>query len=242
MNARVKRSIFPLCLLLFAGCSEPRVEGNGNPREEKRHLGAGTFSRIEIDAPVDARVTVGPAAGLAITGDANLLRYVRSDIRDNTLHIYADEHVDMNLRKNMTAVITLPMLDDFDASGAGAHEISGPIRSEEFGLELSGSGSLTISELQAKNFSAEFSGSSAFHLLGGAIEHAKYLVSGSGEIRAFGATHQDARLELSGAANAEITVNRKLDVEISGAGTVHYKGHPAITKEISGSGDIRDAN
>ena len=242
MKALQILSAYSLCILLLSACSGDPVQGNGILKEENRHLGPAAFSRIEIDAPVNTRITVGSPAALTLKGDANLLRYVRSDIRNNTLHIYTDEHVDLNLRKNMSAIITLPALTDFDASGAGSHDISGTIQSEEFNLELSGASSLTISEMQVRSFGAALSGATSLNLRSGTVGHGKYEVSGTGDIRAFGVTHQVARIDLSGAADAELTVTGTLEVEISGTGTVKYKGHPAVTQDVSGIGSVTDAN
>ena len=64
-------------------------------------------------------------------------------------------------------------------------------------------------------------------------------VSGSGSIKAFDLTTDISTLNLSGAADAEVTANQKLDVNVSGSGDVKYKGNASVSQSISGSGSVK---
>jgi hypothetical protein len=75
--------------------------------------------------------------------------------------------------------------------------------------------------------------------LKGVVQDFEGSVSGSGSIRAFGLTTDHTRLEISGAADAEITANRTLDVKVSGSGEVQYKGDARVNQRVSGSGSVK---
>ena len=236
--------ILPICFLLisFMACRERAVEGHGAAKTETKQLGSATFSNIEIDAPVDAHITIGAAPSLTFEGYANVLPYLHSEVNGNTLHIYTDEHTDLNVRKNITATITLPSLSGLDISGASDAVVSGIVNVPHFTLGMSGAGSVDIKELHVQTFDANLSGSAGISLRKGDIDAGSFDVSGSGNINAFGVTQRTASLDLAGSADAEVTVTGKLDVKISGTGSVKYKGHPAVTQEISGVGSVTDAN
>jgi hypothetical protein len=191
---------------------------------------------------VDAHITIGGSPSVSFEGYANVIPYLRTEVRNNTLRIYVDEIMEVDANKNIIANITLPSLTGLDLSGASDAVITGPISTANFHLEVSGASSVDIQELHVQSFKGDMSGSTSLTLRNGDITNGSYEVSGSGEIKAFGVSQQTATLDLSGSADAEVNVATKLNVEISGAGNVKYKGHPAISQDISGAGSVSDAN
>lgn len=238
------RSSILICLLFLSltACRDQVVVGRGASKTEVRKLESAAFTNIKIDAPVNARITIGGTPSLTFEGYANVLRYLRSEIRGNTLHIFTDEQTDLDVRKNITAIITVPSLTGLDISGSVDAVIAGAINVPDFKVDMSGAGSVDIQELHVRSFDADLSGSAELTLGSGDVGAGSFDVSGSGDISAFGVTQRDVSLDLAGSANAEVTATGKLHVEISGSGSVKYKGHPAVTQDISGSGSITDAN
>ena len=238
-------SVIPIYLLLpllLGSCGSHVIKGNGVAKTEARALSSASFSRIEIDAPVDAHITIGGTPSLELKGPSNVLPYVRTEIRNNTLHIFTDDQTDLDTRSNISAIISLPTLKGLEVSGAGNHDVAGAVRSDEFSLESSGACKVNIADLQVRSLDADLSGAAILTIGSGLVEHASYEISGSGDIHAFGVTHHTARFDLSGAGSAELTVTGNLDAEISGAGSIKYKGHPQIKKDVSGVGSVVDAN
>ena len=86
--------------------------------------------------------------------------------------------------------------------------------------------------------SADVSGSGNV-MLKGTSRDFEGSISGSGSIKAFDLTTDVSTLKLSGSADAEITVNQKLDVRVSGSGDVRYKGNAAVSQSISGAGSVK---
>jgi hypothetical protein len=229
-------------LLLSASCGKHVIEGSGPSKTVGRDLGGKTFNSVEISAPVDAHITVGGSPSLSFDGYANIIPYLRTEVRNNVLRIYVDEITDIDANKNVIANITIPSLTGLDLSGSSDAIVTGPINVPEFSLDVSGASTIDLQELHVQNFNGDMSGSTKLILRSGEINNGSYDVSGSGEISAFGVTQQTASLDLSGSGEAEVNVASKLKVEVSGAGNVRYKGHPAITQDISGAGSVTDAN
>lgn len=228
--------------LLFASCAEHSVKGHGPSATELRQLPGASFDKVEISAPVDARITVGGASSLNFDGYTNIIQLLRTEIKDGTLRIYVDKNTDISTNKNIVATISLPTLAGLDLSGSSNVTVAGEVNAPKFNLDISGAGNVDIQELHVQSFESDMSGATSLVMQRGEIGAGAYDISGSGEIKAFGVSQQSASLDLSGSAEAEVTVASKLDVKISGSGTVLYKGHPSVSQQIGGVGSVKDAN
>ncbi len=233
---------FIIALMCLASCGQHVITGQGASKTESRALQSAAFNKIEISAPVDARITVGGPAALSFEGYANIIPHLRTEVKNNTLRIYLDEITDISTDKNLIAHISLPALAALDLSGSSDATIAGVLNAQSFSLDMSGASDVTINELHVKDFEADMSGSTSLSLMAGDIGNGNFDVAGSGEIKAMGVIQQSAELDIAGSGETEVNVSAKLNVDISGSGAVKYKGHPAISQEISGSGSITDAN
>lgn len=229
-----------LCLLLTA-CNQRAVEGRGASKTESRPM-SGTFSRIEISAPIDARITVGPAVSVTFEGYANLLPYLRTEVRNSVLLIDVDESVNINAGKQLIANITLPALTALVLNGSGNVTVTGAVNAAELSLDVNGSGDMIIRELHAQSLKAGISGSGNLTISDGDARRGTIDMAGSGGLDAAGLIQQEADIDISGSATASVQVTEKLHVAITGSGSVTYTGHPDIVKEITGSGDVSDGN
>ncbi len=83
------------------------------------------------------------------------------------------------------------------------------------------------------------SGASKIKLTGTAVD-VNMDLSGASDIFAFDMPAENYDIEISGAGNAQLTVNKRIRAEISGAGSVKYKGSPTeIDQSVSGAGSIK---
>lgn len=227
-------------LLLLASCREPAVRGKGPEKTEQRSV-AGTFSRIKVDAAIDAHITVGGAPSLSITGQENMLSYVESKVENGTLHISMKEG-NFYTDKNLVANITLPSLEGLEVAGSGDATISGNVTGAALKIETSGSGDVQADRIDVGNLEVDLSGSSTINIRSGNTARATYSIAGSGDIDAFGLQTGESAVDIAGSGDAKVTATSKLSIDIAGSGDVSYKGHPALTQSIAGSGDINDAN
>jgi hypothetical protein len=232
----------PALVVLLSSCGKHHITGHGESRNESIPLKSTDFDRVQIEAPVDARISVGGPATLSFEGYVNIIPHLRTEVKDRTLRIYLDEVTDVHTDKSIVANINLPSLTGVDLSGSSDAVVTGPVNASDFDLDISGAGSVDMQELHVRSFNADMSGSTSLTLRAGEIGSGNFDVSGSGEIYAFGVTQQVATLDLSGSAEAEVNVTNKLDVEISGAGSVLYKGRPNVSQDISGAGSVKAAD
>lgn len=74
-----------LAALALAAC-EPYIQGNGVYHEEDRTGSLGPFAGIRLEEGIAATVTSGAAdRSVRVSGDANVVRYVRTEVRQETV-------------------------------------------------------------------------------------------------------------------------------------------------------------
>lgn len=74
-----------LAALALAAC-EPYIQGNGVYHEEDRTGSLGSFAGVRLEEGIAATVTSGAAdRNVRVSGDANVVRYVRTEVRRETV-------------------------------------------------------------------------------------------------------------------------------------------------------------
>jgi len=99
------------------------------------------------------------------------------------------------------------------------------LKTGDFSLHLSSSGSVEIEEIQADQITAELSSSGEIQVTG-AARRLDLSLSSSGNFEGEDLQVQDAEVRLSSSGNATVWVLEKLDVNISSSGNVTYYGTP----------------
>jgi len=170
--------------------------------------------------------------------DENLIEYLDVHVDGNTLVIKPKKGYNLDPSKEIIVYATAAQFKEIEASGAcniiSDNLISG---NQELIIDASGSTNINI-QVTLPKLSTHVSGSGEVTLKGTAREFAGS-ISGSGAIRGFELVTDNTELDLSGAADAQITANQKLDVEVSGSGDVEYKGNASVNQRISGAGSVK---
>ncbi len=199
--------------LFLTSCKIGGVKGNGNWTNETRDVE--TFSKVDVSGNFNVEIAVNEKQNLLINADENLMKYIKTKVKRNTLYIYSKE----NLRPSDDIVINISVknLDYIDCSGINNVNAYG-IDTERFGVDLSGAGSI---ELEGKSNTLSID------------------VSGAAELIAKKLLTQDIKLDVSGAANAEIYASNTVDGDISGAGSVNlYGGAKVLNLDVSGAASL----
>ena len=134
--------------------------------------------------------------------------------------------------------IAAPDIRQMYISGSGAINVVNPMEEPYLETTISGSGTISIIELDATEFRATISGSGNIETSTGKVNYQHLLISGSGNINQVGVESDTTYATISGSGDISVWVNELLDVTISGSGNVMYKGQPVINSHISGSGSI----
>ena len=237
-------SIFSAMLLLFISVSFSScyrdligVEGSGATVNEVRS--PGTFEGVDLS--IDANVILHDSSScfVRISAQANILNVLKTDIRNNKICI--------GFRRNVTdhSAITIhlyaPHFTSAAISGSGSIRNSNAVLNGDFKCEISGSGEIDLSGLQAAAVQTKISGSGAV-TLSGTAQSLKTETSGSGDVHSFALEVQTGDIQISGSGNVEINAAQQIDIEISGSGHVYYKNNPSINVSISGSGQVHHVN
>jgi len=212
----MKSKIILLATLLgfvVSGCGFWGIRGNGRVKEEKRTIE--NFQRIQAGGAFTIKINVGQPTSLKIRAEENLLTYIKTNVKGNTLII--DTRNNISPRKEILIEITTPDLEFINASGANNITARG-VKGSQFDVTLSGAGNISLS---------------------GEVEKFKAELSGAGNINAKELKANEVRVSVSGAASADVFAKKSLEASVSGVGSIDYYGNPAETKtNVSGVGSI----
>jgi hypothetical protein len=227
--------LFLLSSCIFFG---EHIRGNGHVISQGRDVGS--FSSIDAGGSLKVHLMQGAANSLRIEADENLQPYIETYVEGGTLIIKTKNGYDLDPSEDIVVYTTAPQYRHVEGSGSVDILSDNTLSSNEaVALELSGSGNIDAA-ISAPSLSVDISGSGDV-LLKGTAQEFKGSVSGSGSIKAFDLTTDHTRLEISGAADAEITANQTLDVKVSGSGDVQYKGAARVSQSVSGNGSVKKA-
>ena len=202
-----------LFAFIVSGCGFWGVRGNGRVKDQSRTIME--FDKIDAGGAFTLNVKVGPSPSLKITAEENLINYIRTNVKGNTLVI--DTKKNISPRKEIYIEITTPTLRAVDVSGANNITVYG-IRGSDFEVDVSGAGNVNLS---------------------GEVDRFRVDLSGAGSINARELKAKDVRVSVSGAASADVYAKDYLDASVSGVGSISYYGDPAKTRtDVSGVGSI----
>ncbi len=194
------------------------------------------FDRVAVGGSFDVDVTVGNAYSVRITGDDNLLPYVRTEVRGRTLEIESSRNLDPTT--TLRVAVSTPALVSLASSGSSDVRASG-VRANAFDASVSGSSDLAAAG-DFGDLDASVSGSGSVRLQGtaGAVNAT---VSGSGDLDLAQVAARSARVRVSGSGDAVVHASEALSASVSGSGDVRYLGAPRVESSVSGSGTVRPA-
>jgi hypothetical protein len=196
------------------GCFGPRVVGNGVVTTEERDVS--DFDALAGSGVGTFRVTRSAKPTLKVTAEENLLPYVLSEVKDNTLRIREAS-------------------GSYDWHGYPEFDITvDELRS----VELSGQTSLTADEVEGEEFEAKASGQCSL-TVGGEVESQAVELSGQCTYDAENLKSRKTTVHCSGQCSVVVAAGEELEVEASGMCTVEYVGKPGkLTYKTSGMSKV----
>jgi len=245
----IKRiAIVVLVLAVTAtACASPfrprLVQGSGNIIVEDRDVSG--FERISMAGAGRIIIAQGDHESLSIETDDNLLEYIETEVKGNTLEIDFSKDFMLSsgaresLRPSDGFIFRISVIDlvGISVSGAGDIQIE-KLKTDQMMINFSGAGDIKIDDLNASQLDVNLSGAGDIDLAG-KVNSQTITLSGLGRYGAFDLESQNASVTISGAGGAELWATEALEVVISGAGDVEYYGDPAVDPEISGLGRLQ---
>lgn len=238
-----KRFIILLVVLALAltACGFPvrytTVRGSGNVITQTRRVFG--FDAVELSGVGTLIIEQGNTESLAITAEENLMPYLESRVMGDKLNLGVDDFVNIQPTEEIIYRLKVIDLKSIETSGLGIVE-AGSLGTNGLRIGISGSGKITIENLQADDLNIEISGLGDIRLAG-RVDKQRVELSGAGAYNAGDLESNSAYISISGSGNAVIWAKENLNAEISGKGTVEYFGSPFIDSEISGAGKLVSA-
>lgn len=236
---RFSPAIFSLAvLLLLSACKENIIRGKGETITKHRRVS--TFDKVVIDMAMDATIIVGEPNGVRVKAQNNLHEHIRTEVKNNTLHIHHDGIMLRN--DDIEVAITIPSITKLEIKGAADADVKGDVKGSRFDLEVKGASDVNIETLHVDMLSVKLSGASELNIGSGYATFAGYKVTGAGEINAAKLVSKKVTAKVSGASEMSLHVTDSLSANIAGAGEIDYTGHPQISSKVTGAGYLNDRN
>jgi len=208
-----------------------------NADEVEKERKVETFTKIDMRIAGQVFITQGNNQKVVVKGDEKDVEDLITEVKNGELIIRFDDW--FSRHSKIEVHIEMANVNELDVSGSGSIVAKSAIKTTDIEFEVSGSGTIVIDELEARNIENEISGSGKILLGGnGKVDNFDCEISGSGKINAFGITAAIVTGDISGSGKVEITAESKLDADISGSGRIYYKGSPRVNADISGSGKV----
>ncbi len=224
-----------ICFVVFSCTSS--VQLSGQTSKITRNVPA--FKSVSLSISANVFISQGSQQKIEIEADKNVIDIIETDVRGDDLVIKTEDFFWNNIGK-VTIYITAPELEGFQVSGSGDIVAQTPIVADEIHLNISGSGSIQIEQLESQDVYATITGSGDIRLAGNhTASNLKTVITGSGDFRAEDFTVENVNVNITGSGTARIHVTDVLETNITGSGDVHYRGNPLIDANSTGSGRTR---
>ncbi|MFH1160938.1 MAG: head GIN domain-containing protein [bacterium] len=236
MKTSICTSFLIFGLLGIASCE--KIKGKGEVISQIRTVTGYAGINLAIDGEVF--FTTDSVYYLEIQAQQNILDVLQTVVEGsgNTLVIQYKHGVHIGSHEPIKIFIAAPNINQMAINGSGDIFVTNPMLSNFLETTISGSGNISISQLEVNEFQATVSGSGNIETTMGAVNYQQLTISGSGNIDQVGVESDTTFANISGSGNISVWVNKLLDATISGSGSVMYKGNPVINSHISGSGTI----
>ena len=208
--------VFAASLLMFAlivgACAIVGERGSGSMATESRDVSG--FDQVDLSGSGTVLIAVTGTESLTIEAEDNILPLLTTEVRNGRLELGSKQNISPT--REIVYTITVVSLEAVAVSGSGSVTATN-IDAEAFNVEISGSGTV-VPEGVSESLDLSISGSGVFE--------GEALLSAAGTV------------SVSGSGDAVVNVTDDLDVKVSGSGNVEYLGDPRVSVSISGSGDV----
>jgi Putative auto-transporter adhesin, head GIN domain len=219
LSCRLNATVASRTLLVSAlasalvACNQDGLKGSGNLKTDTRVVTG--FTQIALASIGDVTLSQTGTESLTIEAEDNLLPHLRSAVSGGRLTL----DTDTSLRPTKPVHYTITVKD-------------------LTGVDVSGAGNLTGTQLHANAIKIRISGAGDVSLSGQA-ESQDIGLSGAGNYDAAKLATKTAKVVIDGAGNAVVHATDAVDAKLSGVGNIDYIGDPKVTQSVSGVGAVR---
>ncbi len=213
-----------------------------NLLSEKRLISS--FTGLKLSDYGQVVISQGPEVSLKIEAEPELLPKIRSEVRNDTLHLKLDQDWIDRLVSGLRSLIGSPIKYTLTVKQLNRLYIGGKFEvtihdldTTKLSIQSSGLGKVELVSLQAERLDVNLSGRAEF-VVAGEVAKQTVQISGSGDYLASQLESQQASVHITGHGSAQIWANNTLKVDITGLGQVQYTGDASVSPSITGLGSI----
>lgn len=216
-----------------------KIKGDGTVITINRNVNE--FDKIGIAGSFDVTLIKGNEGEISIKADENLMNYIITEIKDNTLKLRTKKGYQLKPSSTIKITVTFNSFDALSLAGSGNVNSNDILNSTNLKLSVAGSGNLNL-QAKANNLSANIAGSGNINL-NGFCSNFKTSIAGSGNLNAFDLKADVVKVSVTGSGNAKVNALKEISATTAGSGDIIYKGNPIIEKSKAvGSGNIKKKN
>jgi len=210
------------------------ITGSGNVITESREVSG--FNGISHTGIGRVIITQGDTESLTIQADDNLMEYITSEVKNDTLELGFDENVRFDSTSSITFTVGAIGIAEIGSTGTGSIELD-ELGTKNLHILKTGTGSISIGSLTATDLVVNADGTGKIEIAGTVVNQELDL-KGTGNYDAPDLESQTADVGVTGTGSVVLWVLDSLDVEIVGISKVSYYGNPNVTQSITGTGGL----
>lgn len=224
--------------LSLSSCMSGLFFEKGNGNIVRNEVATQQFTEIVLNGFGDVIIEQGSKNQLFIETDDNLMQFIEVKFENNQLILDATETI---APTKLKFYIMAPNINGIKINGAGDVLAKYPISSNDFKIDIKGSGDVRMNEIKFERLDINISGSGDVTLAGKASD-SRISIVGSGDIKCKELEVKNCNAKIVGSGDIKINVVEGLNASITGSGDILYYGDPKVlTSSVSGSGEIKRA-
>ena len=209
-------------MFILQGCNDEDLCLVGSGTVNEYQIGVEDFENVSLFGPINLRIKQGSEVAVSIDAEPETFNALSYEVKNETLEIGFEENVScFETDHGVWVNITVPNIKKIYQSGVS---------------EIISDGNLTLAALQLN-----ISGTADVSLTGQVGE--QYIISsGVINVENFNFQTTNTEIDISGAADIEISCSGNLDIDVDGSAKISYKGTPTISQDVSGELNLINAN
>lgn len=196
----------------------------------------GNFSKIQSGGSWDVIIQTGNKDEVRLESTNVSLDKVITEVENNTLKISLEKGNYRSL--GLTVYVTVRELEGIKSTGSGSIKVQSDITTGSLSLGNTGSGNITLKDVNADNLSVGMTGSGFIAVAAGTVGTFSLSQTGSGDFRGEEMYAENATINKTGSGQSQIGEVESLNVKSTGSGNVYYSGNPGSTN-ISSTGSSK---
>lgn len=212
------------------------LKGKGPTIEQNQDIKP--FDELILNMNAKVKISQGQKPSLKVDAQRKLHKHLKTSVLNRKLKIRLDTAVCSH--KKITVIITAPSIEKIVNNGMGQITTNSTLAQNNIQLVLNGSGFIN-GRIRVQQLHTKIHGSGTIELSGKAKNH-QIESLGSGKLKAFYLTANNAEITTHGKSTLQVYVLENLNASVNGNGLVEYKGTPEVNSSIFGTGQIIPVN